>query len=190
MAELLGGLSWTAGASTTLSQAGGFARATATAAATPPRITKGPVTLVNGVAYRFGGSIYLRTASGPVFFRVASTAAMPTGDYFQAVCNSGSLDLSSLVFTSLVSGPAYIGIVTVNTASGEYSEVDAALTMINSASAAEIQKLASGGAGSLADASRKLIQTSGTLALTNQQLKESGAGFWADMARQGGTVIS
>ena len=33
-------------------------------------------------------------------------------------------------------------------------------------------------------------QSSGTIALTNQQLRESGAGSWQDYAKQGGTVVT
>lgn len=58
--------------------------------------------------------------------------------------------------------------------------------------APQFTKIVEGGAGHLGDWCRKLKIYDGqtTAPITNQQLKESGAGFWADMARQGGTVIS
>ena len=58
---------------------------------------------------------------------------------------------------------------------------------------AETQKIAAGGAGPLTDLYRKyLIDTGGATSnpMTNAQIAASGAGFWADMARQGGQVVS
>lgn len=57
--------------------------------------------------------------------------------------------------------------------------------------AAETTKLAEGGAGPMGDLARgHKLKGNTIIGLTNQQLKESGAGFWADMARQGGVVLS
>jgi hypothetical protein len=57
--------------------------------------------------------------------------------------------------------------------------------------AAETTKIAEGGSSPLTDYYRKFKRDGGTASpMTNQQLKESGAGFWADMARQGGIVVS
>jgi hypothetical protein len=57
--------------------------------------------------------------------------------------------------------------------------------------AAETTKIAEGGAGPITDLARQHIRKGQTvIGLTNTQLKESGAGFWADMARQGGQVVS
>jgi hypothetical protein len=58
--------------------------------------------------------------------------------------------------------------------------------------AGEFTKICEGPPGHVRDYFRKLkIFDAQTVApMTNTQLKESGAGFWADMARQGATVIS
>jgi hypothetical protein len=59
------------------------------------------------------------------------------------------------------------------------------------ATAPEVDKIIAGGASPTGDYYRKVKLDGGTTTTqTNQQLKESGAGFWADMARQGGTVIA
>ena len=59
------------------------------------------------------------------------------------------------------------------------------------ASAAEVTKVCEGGASPLTDYYRKVKRDGGTTTTqTNTQLKESGAGFWADMARQGGAVLT
>jgi len=58
--------------------------------------------------------------------------------------------------------------------------------------AGEFTKLCEGGSSHVGDYMRKLkiFDAQTTAPMTNQQLKESGAGFWADMARMGATVIS
>jgi hypothetical protein len=57
--------------------------------------------------------------------------------------------------------------------------------------AAETTKMAEGGPGPLTDLARQHKAKGQTIiGLSNTQLKESGAGFWADMARQGGQVVS
>ena len=59
------------------------------------------------------------------------------------------------------------------------------------ATAPEVTKIAEGGASPFTDYYRKVKADGGTTTtLTNTQLKEGGAGFWNDMARQGGTVIA
>jgi hypothetical protein len=55
----------------------------------------------------------------------------------------------------------------------------------------EFTKIVEGGSSPTGDYFRKAkIDGSTTSPQTNQQLKESGAGFWADMARQGGQVYA
>jgi len=58
---------------------------------------------------------------------------------------------------------------------------------------AETQKIASGPPSPLTDCYRKFLIDSGGATpspMTNAQIAASGAGFWADMARQGGQVVS
>lgn len=189
MTELIGGLSWTAGASTTLSVASGFARATATAAPTNPRIYKGPFALAANTTYRMTGKIYQRTAGVNMYFRISVSATLTAGDYFQLIGN-GTVDLNGITFSGGAGGNAYIGIIPVVNVNGEYGEIDDSFAIDTVASNTDTTKLAYGGPGAIADAARRAVATSTPVLMTNQQLKESGAGFWADMARQGGTVIS
>lgn len=56
----------------------------------------------------------------------------------------------------------------------------------------EFTKIVEGGSSPNGDYFRraKIDASATTSPQTNQQLKESGAGFWADMARQGGQVYA
>lgn len=57
--------------------------------------------------------------------------------------------------------------------------------------AAETTKLSQGGSGFICDLAKQHINKGQTIIqLTNTQLGTSGAGFWADMVRQGGQVLS
>lgn len=57
--------------------------------------------------------------------------------------------------------------------------------------AAETTKLSTGGSGSICDLAKQHIGKGQTvIGLTNTQIAQSGAGFWADMAKQGGQVVS
>lgn len=59
------------------------------------------------------------------------------------------------------------------------------------ATALETTKIAEAGPSNLSDCFRTFKAGGGTITtMTNTQLKESGPGFWADMARQGGQVLS
>lgn len=59
------------------------------------------------------------------------------------------------------------------------------------ATAPEVTKIAEGPPSPFTDYYRKLKRDGGTTStLTQTQLKESGAGFWQDMAKQGGVVIA
>lgn len=57
--------------------------------------------------------------------------------------------------------------------------------------AAETTKLSQGGSGFICDLAKQHINKGQTIiGLTNQQIAAAGAGFWSDMARQGGQVVS
>lgn len=123
--NLLSTLAWTAGASTTLSIAGGLARATDTTAATPGRIIKGPFAIQAGKTYKLGGKAYQRTAATNMYIRVSTTADISTGDVFQTTTGGAqTLDLTGQTFTAGASGNVYFGIVPVNVSAGEYGEID------------------------------------------------------------------
>jgi len=127
-ADKLAALSWTAGASTTLSTAGGFARALSTTT-TPPRIFKGPIALTAGKTYKFGGTAYQRTAATNMFFRVSTLADISTGDIYQNTSGGTSIPLTGVTFIAGSNVNVYLGIVAVIVAQGEYSEIDDAFTL-------------------------------------------------------------
>jgi hypothetical protein len=58
---------------------------------------------------------------------------------------------------------------------------------------AETQKIANGPPSPLCDYYRAFLAANGNSApspMTNAQIGAAGAGFWADMVRQGGQVVS
>jgi len=124
---LLAGLPWTAGAVTTMTIAGGFVRATAVDFATNnPRVLKGPFNLQNGQVYTFSGKMYQRTAATNMYLRVSLTPTLAAGDFFQrTVGGSGvTVDLTGVTFVANQTAPAYVGIIPVVGANGEYGEID------------------------------------------------------------------
>jgi hypothetical protein len=124
--NLLAPFSWTAGAATSLSIVGSYARNISTDGATPPRITKGPFAVTNGKSYTFSGTVYNRSATNNSFFRVATTAAMPAGDVYNFTQSPGEVDnlTAQFGFTATYTGNAYVGIVAIVSTIGDYQDID------------------------------------------------------------------
>lgn len=124
--NLLAELNWTAGASTTLSVAGGRARGTAPTA-TNPRIYKGPISVTAGTTYRLQGTVYTGTLTGGgqstdnLFIRMATTTGIADGTVAQT--SEVSLAINQ-TFTPVSSGNLYFGAVGVVSGAGEYFEID------------------------------------------------------------------
>lgn len=114
---------WTAGANTTLSTAGGKARATAVGA-NNPRISRHVTGLTEGVDYRVQTVTYSGTASS-VFFRVSATQNLDAGDYV----NQSSIGAIDETFTAPAGGAVYIGIVAVIASDGDYAEINETFTL-------------------------------------------------------------
>lgn len=127
----LAGLSWTAGASTTLTDTGGFARAAATTNGVNAVIYKGPFLLVSGKTYKFNGQIYQRTAATNCTIRVSLSATLATSDFYtNAVSGGGNLSLGGVRFTANQTGNAYLGIIAGIVNAGEYSEIDDNISLV------------------------------------------------------------
>ena len=118
--NLMEGLSWIAGVDTTLSIAGGKARATIGAGANP-RIWKQVDGLTNGATYLLNGRMYIGTCS-TVRLRASTSTAIPNGDLFELI---DSVDHLFTNVSFVMSGTtAYIGIVGISGAPGQYVEID------------------------------------------------------------------
>lgn len=112
---------WTAGDATTLSIAGGRARATR--AGGNPRISRQVSGLDEGVSYRVETTGYVGTA-GSVFFRISADANLSSGDYVN-IGGAGAIDQT---FTAPAGGTVYVGIVGVASEDGQYVETDEEFT--------------------------------------------------------------
>lgn len=123
--NLLTGLSWVAGADTTLSIAGGKARATIGAGANP-RIWKFVTGLTNGATYKLNGRMYVGTCS-TVRLRITPDTGLPNGSIYELI---DSVDHLFTDQTFVMSGTtAYIGIVGISGAPGQYCEIDDAFSL-------------------------------------------------------------
>lgn len=124
--NLVSGLSWTAGASTTLTDTNGLARATATTNGVNPVIFKGPFTLISGKTYRLEGKAYQRTAGTNCIFRVSLVNTLATADFYGTTISSGGggQSFNGVTFSAGSGGSAYLGIIPGIVNSGEYSEID------------------------------------------------------------------
>lgn len=122
--NLLAGKPWIQGAGTTLSTAGGRARATKNGS--NPRIYKQATGLSIGVTYKFTGDVYHGTITGTGFFRASTSVEIPDGNLA-----SGDLDFTVTNVTVVASATTmYIGIVGIATANGEYLEITDNLSMV------------------------------------------------------------
>ena len=118
--HLLSGLSWVAGANTTLTIAGGKARATI-GGGTNPRIWKNVTGLTNGATYKLNGRMYIDTCS-TVRIRITPDTGLPNGSIYELI---DSLDHLFTDQTFVMSGTAmFIGIVGISSAPGQYVQID------------------------------------------------------------------
>lgn len=123
--NLLTGLPWIAGANTTLSVAGGKARATIGGGANP-RIWKFVSGLTNGATYKLNGRMYIGTCS-TVRLRISPNSGIPDGSIYELI---DSVDHLFTNQTFVMSGTsAYIGIVGISGAAGQYCEIDDAFSL-------------------------------------------------------------
>lgn len=123
--NLLASLSWVAGADTTLSVAGGKARATLTGGANP-RIWKLVTGLTNGATYKLNGRMYVGTCS-TVRLRITPDVGLPNGSIYELI---DSVDHLFTNTTFVMSGTtAYIGIVGISGTIGQYCEIDDAFSL-------------------------------------------------------------
>lgn len=121
--NILEGLPWVAGTNTTLSIAGGKARATSTGG--NPRIKKHPTALVPGATYYLNGMMYKGTSTN-VRMRFSTDADLGTTGMFYELIESG-LDKTFINEPIVIPGgvtDCYAGIVAVVGAVGEYAEID------------------------------------------------------------------
>lgn len=118
--NLLAGLSWTAGTNTTLSVAGGKARATIGGGANP-RIQKNPTGMVNGATYYINGRIYIGTCA-TVRLRISPNTGLPDGAIFEYIQSSDFLFVNT---PFVMQGTAcFVGPVGISGAAGQYVEID------------------------------------------------------------------
>ncbi|PSH64666.1 hypothetical protein [Phyllobacterium sophorae] len=118
--NLMAPLSWVAGADTTLSIAGGRARATI-GAGSNPRIWKQVAGLTNGATYKLNGRMYVGTCS-TVRLRITPDTGLPNGSIYELI---DSVDHLFTEQTFVMSGTAmFIGIVGISGAAGQYVEID------------------------------------------------------------------
>ena len=118
--NLLASLSWVAGLNTTLSVAGGRARATIGGGANP-RIWKNVTGLTNGATYKLNGRMYIGTCS-TVRIRISPNSGLPDGSIYELI---DSVDHLFTDVTFVMSGTAmFIGIVGISGAAGQYAEID------------------------------------------------------------------
>lgn len=123
--NLLNGLSWVAGLNTTLSIVGGRARATIGGGANP-RIWKQVNGLTNGATYKLNGRMYIGTCS-TVRLRISPNSGLPDGSIYELI---DSVDHLFTNQTFVMSGTtAYIGIVGISGAAGQYVEIDDAFSL-------------------------------------------------------------
>jgi len=123
-ANLLAGLSWQPGASTTLSITGNRARATAGSAGVNPRIFKGPFQIQAGNTYRYRGSVYPGTSINNLFLRISLDSTIQPDGPIQEITDVITPHLIDGSWTAGVNTGLYIGLVAVVDNSGEYAEID------------------------------------------------------------------
>lgn len=123
--NLLTGLSWVAGLNTTLSIAGGRARATIGGGANP-RIWKNVAGLTNGATYKLNGRMYVGTCS-TVRIRISPNTGLPDGSIYELI---DSVDHLFTDVTFVMSGTAmFIGIVGISGGAGQFCEIDDAFSL-------------------------------------------------------------
>lgn len=116
--NLLDGLDWVAGASTTLSISDGKARATSSG--DNPRIYKHVEGLTIGSTYRLQGNVYIGTAS-QVFIRTGLDASMDASSTYSKSWTEDTFVNDTFVATQT---EYYVGPVGVTSSNGEYVEID------------------------------------------------------------------
>ena len=114
---------WAAGTNTTLSTTPTRARATENGG--NARISRRVSNLVPGATYRVQTNGYVDLAVSGAFFRVSADANLTLGDYM----NVGAIGAINDTFVADGSGVAYIGIVGVTDAPGEWVETDLTFTL-------------------------------------------------------------
>lgn len=125
--NLLAGLSWVAGANTTLSEAGGRRRATIGGGANPRIHTVQVTGLTNGATYKMNGRMYVGTCS-TVRLRISPNSGLPDGSIYELI---DSVDHLFTDVTFVMSGTAmYLGIVGISGAPGQYCEIDTAFSLL------------------------------------------------------------
>lgn len=123
--NLMAGIVWTPGANTTLSIAGGRARATIGGGANP-RIYKAVSGIIIGRTYHLSGTVYAGTQTGDIFFRVSSNSGIPDGN------NYGTNNATTFVVNANFVATAttlYVGFVAITSAPGQYAEIDDAFSL-------------------------------------------------------------
>lgn len=118
--NLLASLSWAAGTNTTLSVAGGKARATIGGGANP-RIQKNPTGMVNGATYYINGRMYLGTCS-TVRLRISPNTGLPDGQIFEYIQANDFLFVNTPFVMQGTS--CFVGPVGISGAAGQYVEID------------------------------------------------------------------
>jgi len=116
---------WTAGATTTMSIAGGKARATATdSVANNPRLAKTMTGLTIGRVYEVsGGNVYMGTTPTPqVYVRVSDTVLLDAASSRYNVGETADADPQSFTFTATQT-THYFGFIPVCNANGQYGEL-------------------------------------------------------------------
>lgn len=124
--NLLAGLSWIQGSSTTMTIANGFVRATAFP--NDARVYKTVTGLTNGATYRLNGTIYKRTAGVAVILRVSTTVDLPNGNIYEFIEAGASHTFINQTF--VMSGTTLsIGIVADVNNTAEFSEINEAFSL-------------------------------------------------------------
>ena len=119
--DLLEGLPWIQGSSTTMTISGGKVRATAFP--NDARVYKTVTGLTNGATYKLNGTIYRGTASVLVIFRISPNADLPDGSIYEFPEGSASHTFVNQTFV-MVGTTMSIGIVADVNNTGEFSEID------------------------------------------------------------------
>jgi hypothetical protein len=125
--NLMTGASWVAGTNTTLSIAGGKARATI-GAGSNPRIFKQITGLINGATYYINGRMYIGTCGTSVRVRGSPTTDLPSAGMIFEVIDTVDHLFTNTSFV-MVGTTLFIGIIGVSTATGQYSEIDDAFSL-------------------------------------------------------------
>lgn len=121
--NLLAGLAWVQGASTTMTIAGGRVRATR--AGGNPRVFKQVSGLSIGGTYKLTGNLYKGTQSGAMILRASETTEIPDGtlvsDTESRVINNDFIASAATMF---------IGMVIIADTDGQYAEISENLSLV------------------------------------------------------------